>query len=478
MKKAPFIHDDFLLHTDAARDLYHNFAKAEPIYDYHCHIPHKQILENRQFADIAEIWLGGDHYKWRAMRSNGVAEHFITGAASPREKFAAWCATVPHTLRNPLYHWSHLELARYFGITDLIGPATADKIWDAANARLAELRVHDILSANRVAVICTTDDPADSLEWHAEINRSGALQTRVYPTFRPDNALLVDQPTAFNSWLEKLGDAAALPVRSFDDFLAALDRRHAAFHEVGGRLSDHGMESTFAEPCTAAEAEAIFAAARAGRAATEAQTAQFTSHLMLEFGRWDARRGWAKQLHLGALRNNNARLLAQLGRDTGFDSISDVPQARALSRYLDTLDASNELPRTVIYNLNPAANYVFGTMIGNFQDGTIPGKIQFGSGWWFLDQKEAMEWQLNTLSNLGLLSRFVGMLTDSRSFLSYPRHEYFRRTLCGLLGADMERGELPNDRELIGGMVRNICFANARDYFRLALDPAYAAARE
>jgi glucuronate isomerase len=469
----PFIHDDFLLHTDAARDLYHNFAKAEPIYDYHCHLPPQQILENKSFADLAEIWLGGDHYKWRAMRANGVDERFCTGGASPREKFDAWCATVPHTLRNPLYHWSHLELARYFGISDIINPASADRIWREANAKLATMRVHDILAANKVAVICTTDDPADPLDSHEQINRSG-LRTRVYPTFRPDKALLVDKPAAFNTWLEKLGGIAGMPVKSFDDYLAALDKRHAAFHAVGGRLSDHGMESCHAEPCTAAEARAIYDAARAGRAADAADCAKFSSFMMLEFGRWDARRGWTKQLHLGALRNNNTRLLARLGPDTGFDSIGDFAQARALSRYLDTLDSTDELPRTVLYNLNPADNYVFGTMIGNFQDGSIPGKLQFGSGWWFLDQKEAMEWQLNALSNLGLLSRFVGMLTDSRSFMSYARHEYFRRTLCNLLGAEMERGELPADRALVGGMVKAICFANARDYFRLALDPAYA----
>jgi len=469
----PFIHDDFLLQTDAARDLYHNFAKNEPIYDYHCHLPHRQILENKSFADLAEIWLGGDHYKWRAMRSNGVDERFCTGSASPREKFDAWCATVPHTLRNPLYHWSHLELARYFGIPDIINPASADKIWREANAKLANLRVHDILAANKVAAICTTDDPADPLEFHAQINRSG-IKTRVYPTFRPDRAFLVDQPAAYNAWLEKLGGVAGMPVKSFDDFLTALEKRHAAFHDVGGRLSDHGMESCYAEACTAAEAKVIFDAARAGRAAGAAEFAKFASFLMIELGRWDAKRGWTKQLHLGALRNNNTRLLTRLGADTGFDSIGDFPQARALSTYLNALDTTGELPRTVLYNLNPADNYVFGTMIGNFQDGSVAGKIQFGSGWWFLDQKEAMEWQINALSNLGLLSRFVGMLTDSRSFLSYPRHEYFRRTLCNLLGADMERGEIPADRALVGGMVRNICFANARDYFRLELDPAYA----
>ena len=469
----PFINDDFLLHTDAARDLYHNFAKHEPIYDYHCHLPHRQILENKSFADLAEIWLGGDHYKWRAMRSNGVNERFCTGDASPREKFDAWCATVPHTLRNPLYHWSHLELARYFGVTDIINPASADRIWKQANEKLAAMRVHDILAANKVAVICTTDDPADPLEQHTQINRSG-IKTRVYPTFRPDRAFLVDQPAAYNAWLEKLGGVAGMPVRTFDDFLTALEKRHAAFHAVGGRLSDHGMESCYAEPCTAAEAKAIFDAARAGRAANAADYAKFASFLMIELGRWDAKRGWTKQLHLGALRNNNTRLLTKLGADTGFDSIGDFPQARALSTYLNALDTTGELPRTVLYNLNPADNYVFATMIGNFQDGSVAGKIQFGSGWWFLDQKEAMEWQINALSNLGLLSRFVGMLTDSRSFLSYPRHEYFRRTLCNLLGADMERGEIPADRALVGGMVRNICFANARDYFRLELDAEFA----
>ncbi|HWA27757.1 MAG TPA: glucuronate isomerase [Lacunisphaera sp.] len=469
----PFIHDDFLLHTDAARDLYHNFAEGEPIYDYHCHLPQQLILDNHQFADLSEIWLGGDHYKWRAMRSNGADEKFCTGSASPREKFDAWCATVPHTLRNPLYHWSHLELARYFGITDIINEFSAEKIWKEANAKLAKMRVHDILDANKVAVICTTDDPAEPLDQHVKINKSG-IKTRVYPTFRPDKALIVNAPKAFNAWIEKLAGSAKTKVKSFDDFLAALEKRHAAFHAIGGRLSDHGMESCYAEPCTPAEAKAIFTAARKGKAANAAQHAKFVSYLMLEFGRWDAKRGWTKQLHLGALRNNNTRLLAKLGPDTGFDSIGDFPQTRALSRYLDTLDSTDELPRTVLYNLNPADNYAFATMIGNFQDGSVPGKMQFGSGWWFLDQKEAMEWQLNALSNLGLLSRFVGMLTDSRSFLSYTRHEYFRRTLCNLLGAEMERGEIPNDRALVGGMVKNICFANARDYFRLGLDATYA----
>ncbi|SDS06797.1 glucuronate isomerase [Opitutus sp. GAS368] len=468
-----FIHDDFLLQTDAARDLYHNFAKAEPIFDYHCHLPPALIADNHRFADLSEIWLGGDHYKWRAMRANGVAERVCTGDASPREKFDAWCAAVPNTLGNPLYHWSHLELKRYFGIDDIISPKSADRIWQRANEKLAGMRVHDILAANKVAVICTTDDPADRLADHARIARLG-IKTKVYPTFRPDNALRVDQPEFFKSWVEKLAAAADVYVVNFNDFLSALKRRHDTFHDAGCRLSDHGLISLPSTTCTPEEAEKIFEAARAGRPASTEERAKFVVYLMLEFGRWDARRGWTKQLHLGALRSANTRLLKQLGPDTGFDSIGDYPQAHGLSRYLDALDSTNELPRTVLYNLNPADNYVFAAMAGSFQDGSVAGKVQFGSGWWFLDQKEAMEWQMNALANLGLLSRFVGMLTDSRSFLSYTRHEYFRRVLCNMLGGQIERGELPADREHVGGMVKNICFANARAYFRLGLDPAYA----
>jgi len=476
---AAFIHDDFLLSNPVARELYHTFAKNEPIYDYHCHLPPAQIANNHRFADLAEIWLGGDHYKWRALRTNGVSERLITGNATPREKFDAWCATMPHTLRNPLYHWSHLELARYFGITDIINPASADSIWERANPQLATMRVHDFLTNSKVAVVCTTDDPADSLELHQQIRASG-LKTRVYPTFRPDKAFAVGTPAVFNAYMEKLagaagGSFAANGVRTFDDFLGALKKRHDDFHAIGGRVSDHGLESALAEPCTHAQAQSVFDAARAGRVPSAEDIARYGSYLMLELGRWDAALGWTKQLHLGALRNNNTRLLSKLGPDTGFDSIGDFPQAVALSRYLNALDATDQLPRMVIYNLNPADNYVMAAMIGNFQDGTIPGKIQFGSGWWFLDQKEAMEWQLNSLSNLGLLSRFVGMLTDSRSFLSYPRHEYFRRTLCNLLGGDIVRGEMPHDMALVGGMVKNICFANARSYFGLELAKEFSA---
>ena len=478
MSKTSFIHDDFLLGTPQARELYHAFAKSEPIFDYHCHLPHALIAANHQFADLQEIWLAGDHYKWRAMRTNGVAERFCTGDAAPRDKFQAWAETVPHTLRNPLYHWTHLELKRYFGIDTLLDGKSAEGIWKEANAVLAKLRIHDLLTNSKVAVVCTTDDPADTLDIHAKI-RASNLKTRVYPTFRPDKALGVGDPATFNAWLEKLaavagGAFAANGLRTFDDLLGALKKRHDDFHAAGGRLSDHGLESALSEPCTHAQAKMVFDAARAGRVPSAEEQLRYGSYLMLEFGRWDAARGWTKQLHLGAIRNNSSRLLRTLGPDTGLDSIGDFPQARALSRYLDTLDATNQLPRTVIYNVNPRDNYVFGTMIGNFQDGSIAGKLQFGSGWWFLDQKEGMEWQINALSNLGLLSRFVGMITDSRSFLSYPRHEYFRRTLCNLLGADMARGEIPSDMALVGGMVKNICFGNAKGYFGLELAPEFA----
>ena len=480
MPTRPFIHDDFLLGSRQARELYHRFAADAPIYDYHCHLPPDLIARNHQFADLTELWLGGDHYKWRAMRTNGVPERCVTGNASPREKFQAWAETVPHTLRNPLHHWSALELKRYFGINELLDGRSAERVWRKANARLARTRVHDLINQSGVAVVCTTDDPADTLEHHAAIRRApGKLEARVYPAFRPDKALAVGQPAAFNPWLERLAGAAEAKggIKSFDDLLTALKRRHDDFHAAGARVSDHGLESALAEPCTHAQARMVFDAARRGRAASPEEAARYGSFLMLEFGRWDHARGWVKQLHLGALRNNNARLLSTLGADTGFDSIGDFPQAASLSRYLNALDATDQLPRTILYNNNPRDNYVLGTMIGNFQDGSVPGKVQFGSGWWFLDQKEGMEWQLNALSNLGLLSRFVGMITDSRSFVSYPRHEYFRRTLCNLLGADMAAGLIPGDYAAVGAMVRNICFGNARGYFGLELAPRFAAWR-
>jgi glucuronate isomerase len=471
-----FITDYFLLENDTARELYFEHAAQQPIYDYHCHLPPKQIAENYRFRNLYDIWLAGDHYKWRAMRANGVAERFCTGDASDEEKYNAFVRTVPYTLRNPLYHWCHLELLRYFGIDEIINEESAPRIWKAANAQLAEpeFGTHGILAKNRVAVIGTTDDPTDTLEHHAHIRKQG-LKTRVYPTLRPDAALKVDQPTFFNAWCDKLSAASNTDVDEFSGFLAALVRRHSDFHAIGCRLSDHGLESCFAVDCNEAQAAKIYQKVREGTPATLEETRQFGSFMMLYFGHLANVAGWTMQLHLGALRNTNARMRRELGPDTGFDSIGDFPQAAALAWYLDRLNNNGDLPKMVLYNNNPNDNYVLAAMAGNFQDSSAAGKIQFGSGWWFLDQLEGMTWQINALSNIGLLRRFVGMLTDSRSFLSYTRHEYFRRLLCNLLGTDVEKGLLPHDMKLLGAMVREISFDNARNYFGLELDPAFAA---
>jgi len=472
-----FIDEDFLLQTDKARQLFHEFAEAQPILDYHTHLPPGDVASNRRFGDLAEIWLEGDHYKWRAMRTNGVAERFCTGDAQPYEKFLAWARTVPHTLRNPLYHWTHMELKRYFDIDELLDEVTAPQIWQQATERLQgdELTAQGILRNFHVRAVCTTDDPTSELLDHRTIAESG-LATKVFPTFRPDAALRIDEPAQFKAWLDKLQQAADIVVRSFDDLLTALKKRHDYFHEMGCRLSDHGLETCYADDCTEATAQAIFDSALRGQEVSPERHSQFASCLMMHFGRWDAERSWTKQLHLGALRNCNARLFNELGRDIGCDSIGGWPQAEKLSTYLSRLDQENALPKTILYSLNPADNYVFAAMIGNFQSGDagiqsedLAGKIQMGSGWWFLDQWEGMQSQLNALSNLGLLSRFVGMLTDSRSFMSYPRHEYFRRCLCDLLGSEVEQGILPNDDSLLGPMIRNICFDNARDYLGLEL---------
>lgn len=466
----PFIHEDFLLTTPTARRLYHQHAAGQPILDYHCHLPPRDIAENRRFNHLTEIWLEGDHYKWRAMRANGVDERLCTGEAEPYEKFLAWARTVPHTLRNPLYHWTHLELRRYFGIEELLDEHSAPSIWERANASLATevLSAQGILEQFRVKALCTTDDPTDDLRWHAQIAAAG-LTTRVFPTFRPDKALNVHQPEAFNAWVEKLETAARTSITKLADLLEALRLRHEFFHARGCRLSDHGLNHCYADFCAERTAAAIFEAARSGRAATAEEQGRFAAFLMLFFGRLDAAKGWTKQLHLGARRSNNTRRLRELGPDTGFDSIGDWPQVDALAAYLDRLEEEDALPKVIIYNLNPADNYALAAMAGNFQDGRTAGKIQFGSGWWFLDQKEAMEWQINALSNAGLLSRFVGMLTDSRSFMSYPRHEYFRRVLCNLIGQDIENGEIPDRDELVGPMIENICYENARQYLGLDL---------
>jgi glucuronate isomerase len=466
----PFIHEDFLLSNEAARRLYHQFAAAEPILDYHCHLPPQDVAANRQFRNLFEIWLEGDHYKWRAMRANGVDERYCTGDATPKEKFLAWAKTVPDTLRNPLYHWTHLELKRYFGIEELLNEASAARVWEQANAALAkpELSAHGILTKFRVKAVCTTDDPTDDLGAHQAIAASG-LATKVFPTFRPDKALNVHLPEAFRPWVDRLAAASGIEIATFQNFVDALKQRHDFFDSMGGRLSDHGLNHAFGEFATDAEAAGIFTRALAGQAASPEEQRRFAGNLMLLFGRLDAEKGWTKQMHLGARRNNNSRWFQEIGPDTGFDSIGDWPQADAMGSYLDALDRENCLPKIVIYNLNPADNYVMGTMIGNFQDGRIAGKVQLGSGWWFLDQKEAMQWQMNALSNCGLLSRFLGMLTDSRSFMSYPRHEYFRRVLCDLIGRDMESGEIPNDNTLVGPMVKNICYGNAKKFLGLGI---------
>lgn len=468
-----FLDDDFLLNGKTARALYHEHAAQEPVFDYHCHLPPAEVAADRKFRNLYEVWLAGDHYKWRAMRSNGIEERFCTGDAPDYDKFLAFARTVPRTLRNPLYHWTHLELRRVFGIQDLLDEGSAPRIWAEANEKLAspEFSVHGLLNRFRVKVVCTTDDPVDSLEHHKALKaKPGKLKTKMYPTFRPDKALAVDRPALFNGWLAQLAAATGRECGSAAALMAALEERHAFFHSLGGRLSDHGLEACPVGTCEDADAERIFQAARRGEAAGPQDTAAFTGWAMLRFGRWDAGRNWTKQLHLGPLRNNNQRLFRALGPDIGCDSIGDAPQARGLSWYLNALEETGELPRTVLYNINPADNYVFGTMIGNFQGGGIAGKIQFGSGWWFLDQKEGMEWQLNALSSLGLLSRFVGMLTDSRSFLSYIRHEYFRRILCNLVGTEAERGELPEEMGLLSGLVRDVCYRNAAGYFGLEAD--------
>ncbi|MDR0532619.1 MAG: glucuronate isomerase [Verrucomicrobiales bacterium] len=466
-----FITDDFLLQSQTAKTLYHQYAKDQPIFDYHCHLSPKEIAENLRFKNIAQAWLYGDHYKWRGMRANGVAEQFCTGNAPDYDKFMAYARSMPKMLMNPLYHWTHLELLRFFGIAEILDEQSAPAIWEKTERLLAQddYSARGFITRSKVKVICTTDDPADSLEWHRKIRADQSFKTRVNPTFRPDKALTVNRPEVFNAWVNQLEAASNLECVTFNGFLRAIENRHQFFHDNGCRLSDHGMDACPRWYATAAEAERIFSDARRGKALTAEETEKFAGFMMLLFGRLDAQKGWTKQLHLGPLRNNSSRLFRKVGADAGGDSIGDERQAEGLSRYLDLLDSDNLLPKTILYNLNPVNNYLFATMAGNFQDGSVAGKIQFGSGWWFLDQKEAMEWQMNALAHNGLLSRFVGMLTDSRSFLSYTRHEYFRRILCNLIGGALERGEVPDDVELLGGMVSDICFNNAKNYFGMEL---------
>lgn len=464
MKK--FLDKNFLLETKTAEKLYHQYAAKMPIIDYHCHLNPEEIASNKKFENLTQIWLYGDHYKWRAMRTNGIDERYCTGNASDYEKFEKWAETVPYTLRNPLYHWTHLELKNYFGINDLLSPKTAKKIYKKATDLLQQddYSVQNLLKKMNVEVVCTTDDPIDSLEYHKKIKKDD-IGIRVLPTWRPDKAMAVNNVDEYNTYLDTLGEVADINIIKYSDLIAALQKRHKYFEKQECRLSDHGIETFFAEDYSENEIKSIFNKIRSGNSLSKEEIAKFKSAMLLEFGIMDYEAGWTQQFHYGAIRNNSTRMFCEIGPDTGFDSIGDYQSGRAMSTFFDRLDKQNKLAQTIIYNLNPKDNYLVGTMIGNFQDGITPGKIQFGSGWWFMDQKEGMEWQMNALSNLGLLSRFVGMLTDSRSFLSYPRHEYFRRILCNLLGNDVENGELPADMDLIGGMVENISYNNAKNFF-------------
>lgn len=461
-----FLDDNFLLFSATSQRLYHEFARDMPIIDYHCHLPPDQIAADINFGSLTEAWLYGDHYKWRAMRTNGVDESYCTGGRSDWEKFEQWAATVPYTLRNPLYHWTHLELRRYFGVEEILNPETARRVYDACSARLQtkEYSIRNLLRRMNVKVVCTTDDPIDSLEHHQKLADDG-FEIKVLPAFRPDKAMNVDSASAFNAYVSRLETVSNTDIASFSDYLDALKSRHDFFASMGCSVSDHGLEHIYAEDYTEGEINSIFNKTRSGKELYREEILKFKSAMLEIFAVWDWEKGWVQQYHLGALRNNNSRMMQQLGPDTGWDSIGDFSQGRSLATFLDRLDANNQLTKTILYNLNPADNELMATMIGNFNDGSTPGKIQFGSGWWFLDQKDGMVKQLNALSNMGLLSRFVGMLTDSRSFLSYPRHEYFRRILCNLFGEEIERGELPNDLPWIGKIIQDICYHNAARYF-------------
>lgn len=461
-----FLDQDFLLQTKTAQRLYHEFASHQPIIDYHCHLPPDQIADDINFKNITQIWLYGDHYKWRAMRANGVNEAYITGNKTDEEKFMQWATTVPYTLRNPLYHWTHLELQRYFGINELLSPASAQKIYAQCNEKLQspEFSIRNILKSKNVEVVGTTDDPLDNLSHHQKLKKDG-YSVKVLPAYRPDKAMNADDIAGLNKYIDQLESVANVSISNIDEYLSALKARHDYFAENGCKLSDHGLEQIYSEDYTDAEIATIFTKIRNSEVLLPLEILKFKSAMLYYFAIWDHEKGWVQQFHLGALRNNNARALTNLGPDTGWDSIGDFAQGRALSKFLNRLDTTNQLAKTIIYNLNPADNELFATMVGNYNDGSVAGKMQFGSAWWFLDQKDGMIKQLNALSNMGLLSRLVGMLTDSRSFMSFPRHEYFRRLLCNLLGDDIENGELPNDIEWTGKIVSDICYFNAKNYF-------------
>ena len=468
----PFMDENFLLQTETAQKLYHEHAVKMPIIDYHCHLIPKMVADDHRFSSITEIWLGGDHYKWRAMRSNGVDERFCTGKdTSDWEKFEKWAETVPYTFRNPLYHWTHLELKTAFGIDKLLNPETAKEIFDECNDKLRNdpnMTARGLMRRYNVETVCTTDDPADSLEYHKQVKDSG-FEIKMLPTWRPDKAMAIDKPAEYREYMQKLGEAAGVEIRTFNDLVDALQKRHDFFESMGCRLSDHGIEEFYAEDYTQPEIDAMFAKVINGGELTPEEVDKFKSAMMIVFAEMDYESGWTQQFHYGAIRDNNSKMFKLLGPDTGFDSIGEFNTAKKCSKYLDKLNSRGKLAKTILYNLNPCANEVMATMLGNFQDGSVAGKIQLGSGWWFLDQKDGMQKQMNALSLLGLLSRFVGMLTDSRSFLSYPRHEYFRRTLCNLVGTDIENGEIPYtgyEEKRVNQMIEDICYNNAKNYFK------------
>lgn len=463
--------ENFLLQTETAQQLYHNHAAKMPIYDYHCHLSPQEIAADKQYDNLGEVWLEGDHYKWRAMRANGISEEFVTGNASWRDKFQKWAETIPQTLRNPLYHWTHLELQRYFGIDTLLNPETAGEIFDQCTAllRTPEYSARNLMRKMNVKLVCTTDDPVDSLEYHKQLQHEG-FEIKVLPTFRPDKAANLADPVAYKQYIQTLESAADIEITGFISLIEAIDKRHEYFHSIGCRLSDHGVAYVPDAEASATELDAIFRKVMKGQTVTLQESDAYLAAFLYEAGKMNHARGWAQQFHVGVFRNNNSRLFKVLGPDTGFDSIADYRQGPGFVRLLDRLDSSDQLAKSILYNINPADNELFATLIGNYQDGSSPGKIQFGSGWWFLDQKDGMERQMNALSQLGLLSRFIGMLTDSRSFLSYPRHEYFRRILCNLIGTDVENGEIPADMGLLGQMVENICYNNAVEYYGIQLD--------
>jgi glucuronate isomerase len=463
-----FLDDDFLLDTKTAGDLYHGFARGQPIYDYHCHLSPDEVADNHRFRSLTEVWLAGDHYKWRAMRADGVPERYATGDASDWEKFEVWARTVPHTLRNPLYHWTHMELAFPFGIRGkLLAPDTAREIYDHCNTLLKTdgFTAQGLLKQYNVQVVCTTDDPTDTLEPHQRHARNPRATTKLLPTWRPDRALGVHDLSAWNEWVDRLEASADMSIAGLPSFMDALKKRHDFFHENGCRASDHGLDRIEACVTSASETRAIFEKARGRKDLSREESEKFRSALTHDFAVMDHERAWVQQFHLGAMRNPNQRALRSIGKDTGFDTLGDFHQAVSLTRFLDRLDSSGQLAKTIVYNLNPADNDVLAALMGSFQDGVVPGKMQYGAAWWFLDQLDGMTKQLNALSNLGLLSRFVGMLTDSRSFLSYSRHDYFRRLLCKILGDEVERGLLPSDQALLGNLVQDVCFRNVRAYF-------------